>query len=183
MIRAFIALPLPEDIKETLQTAINRIREKNRSVRWVRPDALHITLKFLGDIPEDLLERLPQALDEAAWGSQPLNLSLAGFGVFPAVKRPRVVWAGLSGDVKELSALASSVEAACARCGIPGEKRPFSAHITLGRLKIPTMLDLGSSSLAGKFTVSEVLLYRSELLPGGPRYAVLHRSSLGSKGG
>ena len=88
-----------------------------------------------------------------------------------------------TGDVKELSALAQSVEIACAKCEIPEEKRPFSAHITLGRLKVPTVLDLDNSSLTGKFTVSEVLLIRSELLPGGPRYTVLHRSSLESKGG
>jgi RNA 2',3'-cyclic 3'-phosphodiesterase len=183
MIRAFIALPLPDDIKDTLQTAIKELKEKTRGVRWVRREALHITLKFLGDIPEDLLEPLSRELNEATRAFAPLNVSFTEFGVFPNMRKPRVVWAGLSGDVKELSGLASSVEKACARCGIPEEKRPFSAHITLGRLKIPTMLDLGSGSLAGKFTVSEVLLFRSELLPGGPRYTVLHKSSLESKGG
>jgi RNA 2',3'-cyclic 3'-phosphodiesterase len=178
MIRAFIALPLPDDIKDTLLAGINKLKEKNRGVRWVRREALHITLKFLSDIPEEIVEPLSRELDAASYAFPPLSLSFTGFGVFPNVRKPRVVWAGLSGDMKELADLSASVEKACVRCGIPEEKRPFSAHITLGRLKIPTVLDLDIGSFTEKFTVSEVLLYRSELLPGGPRYTVLHRSSL-----
>lgn len=180
MIRTFIALPIPDDIKERLADAITQLKGKNHGVRWVRPEGMHLTLKFLGDTPEDLVSRISEGLDTAARGCHPLTLSLAGCGAFPNVRRPRVVWAGLTGDVDELFCLAASVEKASARCGVPQERRPFSAHITLGRLKAPTMLDLGIDSFTGRFTVSEVLLYRSELLPGGARYTVLHRSSLGS---
>lgn len=183
MIRAFIAIPLPDDIKETLLASIEKLKEKSRGVKWVRSEALHITLKFLGNMPEDLVGPLSRELDAYIQPHPVFTLSLTGLGAFPGLKRPRVVWAGLGKDVKELSALARSVEIACARCEIPEEKRPFNAHITLGRLKVPTVLDLDNSSLTGKFTVSEVLLIRSEVLPGGPRYTVLHRSSLESKGG
>ncbi len=183
MIRAFIAIPLPDEIKATLLATIERLKGKTRGMKWVRSDALHVTLKFLGDIPEDLVGELSRELDGCIREYPVFTLSLSGLGAFPGLKRPRVVWAGLGGEMKELSALARSVEAACARCGLPEEKRPFSAHITLGRLKAPTVLDLDNSSLTGKFAVSEVLLIRSELLPGGPRYTVLHRSSLESKGG
>jgi len=180
MIRTFIALPIPDDIKERLTDTITQLKGKNHGVRWVRPEGMHLTLKFLGDTSEDLVPRISEELDTAARDYHPLRLSLSGCGAFPNVRRPRVVWAGLAGDVDELFSLAASVEKACARCGVPQERRPFSAHITLGRLKAPTMLDLGIGSFTGMFTVSEVLLHRSELLPSGARYTVLHRSSLGS---
>ena len=183
MIRTFIALPIPDNIKDSLQSAILQLKGKNHGVRWVKPEGLHITLKFLGDIHEDLLGPLSVELDRAAQDHQALKLSLSSCGAFPNVKRPRVVWVGLTGDMEELSGLAASIEKACARCGILEEKRAFSGHITLGRLKAPTMVDLAIGSLAGIFNVSEVLLCQSELLPGGARYTVLHRSSLGGKGG
>jgi RNA 2',3'-cyclic 3'-phosphodiesterase len=179
MIRTFIALHIPDDIKDTLQKGITRLKEKNRSVKWVRPEGMHITLKFLGDIPEDLVGPLSEELDRAALPHPMLTLELSSFGAFPNVKRPRVVWAGLKGDVEGLAGLAVSVDKACARCGISEERRPFSAHITLGRLKAPTMVDLDTGSLAGVFTAREVLLYRSELLPEGAWYTVLHRSCIG----
>jgi 2'-5' RNA ligase len=183
MIRTFIALPIPDDIKDSLQSAILQLKGKNHGVRWVKSGGLHITLKFLGDIPEDLVNPLSIELDRAARGHPRLKLMLSDCGAFPNVKRPRVIWAGLSGDVGELTGLAASIEKACALCGIPEEKRPFSSHITLGRLKTPTVVDLGIGSLAGMFSANEVLLYQSELLPSGARYTVLHRSSLGDKGG
>jgi len=180
MIRTFIAIALPDDIKASIDTAVAAIRERNRSVRWVKPEGLHITLKFLGEIPEDIVAPLSVDLDGAARASRPLSLCLAGFGAFPGVKRPRVVWIGLEGDVAELATLARSIDRACATYGITEERRPFSAHITLGRLKTPTVVDLGIGSVPGMFMASEVLLYRSVLSPGGAQYTVLHRSSLGS---
>src|SRR5512136_114839 len=121
MIRTFIALPIPDDIKDSLQSAILKLKGKNHGVRWVKPEGLHITLKFLGDIHEDLLGTLSVELDRAAQNHHALKLSLSSCGAFPNVRRPRVVWAGLSGDMEELSGLAASIEIACARCGIPEE--------------------------------------------------------------
>ncbi len=179
MIRTFIALPIPDAVKATLETAVTSLKAKNRGVRWVKPEGLHITLKFLGDIPEDTVAPLSADLDGAAGESRPLSLSLSGFGAFPGVRRPRVVWVGLGGDIAELVTLSRAIDRVCGKYGIAQEGRPFSGHITLGRLKTPSMVDLDIGQVTGMFMASEVLLYRSVLSPGGAQYTVLHRSSLG----
>ena len=183
MIRTFIALTIPEEIKAVIVTAMNELRAKNHAVRWVKPAGLHITLKFLGDIPEQTVAPLAADLDKAAALCPPLSLRLAGFGAFPNVKRAKVVWVGLEGDMHELSKLAFTIDKTSIAYGVAGERRPFSGHITLGRLKAPTMVDLAINPVKGLFNASQVLLYQSVLLPGGAQYTVLHRSSLGDKGG
>ncbi len=183
MIRTFIALTIPEEVKAVIGTAITELKSKNHALRWVKPEGLHITLKFLGDIPEQAVTAVSVDIDKAAALCPPLTLNLAGFGAFPNVKRARVVWVGLEGDMHELSNLAYAIDKMCLAYGIAGERRPFSGHITLGRLKAPTMVDLATNPVKGLFNVSQVLLYQSVLLPGGASYNVLHRSSLGSKGG
>lgn len=183
MIRTFIALPIPDNLRKTLRTAISDLREKNAGVKWVRPESVHITLKFLGNINEDLIDPLARELDTAASFCPELNLSFSGFGVFPNSRRPRVIWVGLKGDTAQLGELASSIDRGCAKFGIKPEKRPFNAHITLGRLKAPSMIDLDINLIEEDFNATQVLFYKSELLPQGARYTVLHRSSFGHKGG
>jgi RNA 2',3'-cyclic 3'-phosphodiesterase len=183
MIRTFIALTIPEEVKAVIGTAMGELKAKNHTVRWVKPTALHITLKFLGDIPEQTVAAVAADLDKAAALCPPLTLRLGGFGAFPNVRRPRVVWVGLEGDMHDLSKLALNIDKMCLTYGVAGERRPFSGHITLGRLKAPTMVDLAINPVSGLFNASQVLLYQSVLLPGGAQYTVLHRSSLGSKGG
>lgn len=183
MIRTFIALPIPDNLRETLRTAISALREKNDGVKWVRPESVHITLKFLGNINEDLVGPLARELDTAASFCPELSLYFSGFGVFPNPRRPRVIWVGLKGDIAQLGELASSIDKGCAKLGLNPEKRPFNAHITLGRLKVPSMIDLDINLIEEGFSATQVLFYRSELLPQGARYTVLHRSSFGHKGG
>ena len=183
MIRTFIALTIPEEVKAVIVSAMSELKAKNHAVRWVKPEGLHITLKFLGDIPEEAVAPLCADLDKTAALCPPLTLRLAGFGAFPNVRRPRVVWVGLEGDMHELSALAVHIDKTCITYGVAGERRPFSGHITLGRLKAPTMVDLAINPVGGLFKVSQVLLYQSVLLPSGAQYNVLHRSPLGIKGG
>ncbi len=183
MIRTFIALPIPEEVKASLGGAMEQLKAKNPAVRWVRPAGLHITLKFLGDIKEEIVEPLSADLDRATSSCPWFDLALAGFGAFPNVRRPRVVWVGLEGSMQDLLRLASDIDRVCAAYGIAREKRPFAGHITLGRLKAPTMVDLAVHPVGGTFCASEILLYKSVLLPGGAQHTVLHRSSLGGKGG
>lgn len=179
MIRTFIAIAIPEPVKSSIMAAVVQLRERNRGVRWVKPEGLHVTLKFLGDIPEEAVAPLSADLDGTAGAFRPLSLSLAGFGSFPNTKRPRVVWVGLGGDTGDLAALARTIERICANHGVAPERRPFSGHITLGRLKTPTVVDLGIGPVSGMFMASEILLYQSVLSPGGAQYTVLHRSGLG----
>lgn len=162
---------------------MTRLEAKNPAVRWVKPAGLHITLKFLGDIKEESVAPLSTELDHAASACPQLDLALAGFGAFPNVRRPRVIWVGLEGSMRELLRLASDIDRVCPAFGVAREKRPFASHITLGRLKVPTMVDLAVNPVSGTFSASEILLYKSVLLPGGAQYTVLHRSSLGGKGG
>ncbi|HHO75587.1 MAG TPA: RNA 2',3'-cyclic phosphodiesterase [Deltaproteobacteria bacterium] len=183
MIRTFIALPIPDDIKKALGDAICSLRSTNSSVRWVRPDNIHLTLKFLGGINEDLVDPISMELDKVAAHYGELNLTLSGLGVFPGIHRPRVVWAGLEGDTGPLVKMASSVDAMCVKFGINPDKRPCSPHITLGRLKTPSMVDLGIHLGSKNYRAKEVVFYRSELLPQGARYTILHTSNLGHKGG
>ena len=182
MIRTFIALPIPENLRESLRSAISRLRSINSGVRWVRPDSIHLTLKFLGDIEEAVVKPLSQELDSVAGSCPELELGLSCLGVFPGKQRPRVIWAGLGGDTAQLSSLASSIDRMCAGFGIKAEKRPFNAHLTLGRLKVPSMVDLDISLIEEWYRAEEVIFYKSELLPTGARHSILHRSSLGHKG-
>ncbi|HOO91612.1 MAG TPA: RNA 2',3'-cyclic phosphodiesterase, partial [Syntrophales bacterium] len=179
MIRTFIALPIPDDIKDILSETIVALRSRNSSVKWVKPDNIHLTLKFLGDIEQDLVKSISTELDRTAEHFTEFDLVISDLGVFPGMKRPRVVWAGLHGDTDLIITMASQVDAMCARFGIKSDKRPFSPHITLGRLKMPSMVDLDIRLKEKSFRAKEVIFYRSELLPQGARYTILHTSNLG----
>jgi len=183
MIRTFIALPIPDDVREALSAAITALKSRNPSVKWVKPDNIHLTIKFLGDIAEDLIKPISMELDRTLERFQELDLGVTGLGVFPGMRRPRVVWAGLEGETRELVEMARSVDAMCERFGIRRDRRPFSPHITLGRLKIPSMVDLGIHLTEKGYRAKEVIFFRSELLPQGARYTILHTSNLGHKGG
>lgn len=178
MIRTFIALPLPEAVKDTLQQAIVALKGRI-DARWVRPEAMHLTLKFLGDIEEDLVPELAAGLDRLCAGTPPLHFTLAGLGAFPGTRRARVIWAGLEGDTAEVITLAAEVDRLCVRFGLPAEARPFRPHITLGRLKTPTMVELVTALPRTAFGIDEGRFYRSELLREGARHTVLHAGRLG----
>lgn len=182
MIRTFVAIDLPEDVRADLVSVMSDLGREIRGVRWVRPEGLHLTLKFLGDIDEKTVPPLAGELDAVARGCRPLNLSVEGLGVFFDARRPRVIWAGLSGDLAVLGDLASRVDRVCTSFGVKPEKRPFRAHITIGRLKVPTMVNLNKELRNKGFLATEIVLYQSELFPTGARYTVLNRSILGHKG-
>ena len=182
MIRTFIALPIPDNLKESLRSAISQLKRINSGLRWVRPESIHLTVKFLGNIEQDLVEPISQQLDSVAGSCPELELGLSGVGVFPGQRRPRVIWAGLGGDIMPLSQLASAIDRMCAGFGIKVEKRPFNAHLTLGRLKVPSMVDLDINLIEEWYRAEEVIFYKSELLPTGARYTILHSSRLGHKG-
>jgi len=182
MIRTFVAVDLPEEIKSDLAYAVADLRRESRGVKWVRPEGLHITLKFLGDIDERIVGPLSKELDGVALDYRPLSLEVEGLGAFPNPRRPRVVWAGLGGEIEILQEIAERVDRVCASFGVKPEKRPFRAHITIGRLKVPTMIDLNKELRKKGFLATEMVLYQSELFPTGARYTVLNRSILGHKG-
>ena len=158
---------------------MERLDLKVPGVRWVRGTGMHLTLKFLGDIPEDLVSPLGQALDEEVASQSMLELRLRGLGAFPSRHRARVIWVGLAGDTERLKALAARIDQRCSSLGVAPEKRSFQAHITLGRRKVPSVVDLEEHVEDAAFTATEVHLVRSELLPAGARYTILHTSRFG----
>jgi RNA 2',3'-cyclic 3'-phosphodiesterase len=183
MIRTFIAFELPGEIKSLLGEAIAGLRLKAKGVKWVPPEGLHVTLKFLGSIDEALVPPLSRGLDEVARAYPPLKVTLSRLGAFPDARRPRVIWAGLTGDIRAMADIAARVDKVCTPFGMEPEKRPFRAHVTMGRLKVPTVVDLAQEVGESPFTIENIVLYKSELSPSGARYSVLHRSVLGQEKG
>lgn len=135
-IRAFIAIELPDSVK----AAISRIqadvrRDEHASVKWVNPDGVHLTLKFLGNIDPELIPDIGRAMSQAAAGLGPVRLELSRVGAFPNLRAPRVVWVGLEGDISTLQVLYKQIEDRLAELGFPPEGRAFSPHLTLGRVR------------------------------------------------
>jgi 2'-5' RNA ligase len=131
-VRLFVALNLPDDVRRALWTAAAPVRELDLPLKWVRPEGIHVTLKFLGEVPDARELELRAALGRAAAGGPALALVVAGFGAFPGFERPRVIWAGLQPD-PALESLQHRVEREFVPLGFPPENRPFRPHLTLGR--------------------------------------------------
>jgi 2'-5' RNA ligase len=181
--RCFVAVNLPGEIREEVGkfAASPSLGAAGRVVRWVRPENIHLTLKFLGNVDREMLPELSASLETALTGQSPCRLTVKGAGVFPPRGRPRVVWVGLAGETVALAAIHAAVESALEPLGFPREKRPFTAHLTVGRVRDPRRAaPLGPAISAnrdrewGKCVVDRVHLMRSELFPTGPRYSILH---------
>jgi 2'-5' RNA ligase len=189
MLRLFIALEVPPALAPLLANEQQMLDIDHPPVRWVRAGGFHLTLQFLGDVELERVEALSAAVSRAAAGAAPFELELSGLGCFPNVRRPRVIWVGLRGGVEALMALQASVIEATRALGFEAEARPFSPHLTLGRVRERAerraVARLGEAVAGRPFApgevwpVASVKLIRSELLPGGPRYTVLCDAVLG----
>jgi 2'-5' RNA ligase len=192
-IRTFIAIELDESIKDGLTRLQEGLKGEvpQGSVRWVRPASIHLTLKFLGDVPADQIGEITRALERSCQGFAPFSLTCGGLGCFPNLKRPRVVWVGVHEETGTLAQLQKAIEANVAPLGYPTEKRKFSPHLTLGRVqRRVSSSDLhrlgeqvGSSEIGtlGQMEVRSVNLMRSDLRPSGAVYTRLAEVKL--KGG
>jgi len=173
--RAFLAIPLPSDARRAAVSAQRIFGGMEDGWRFAREDGLHLTVRFLGDVDPSRRPVLDAAWREAAKGTGPLTLRVAGASVLPTSARPRVVWLNVSDETPDgrLSRLAGRVEAAARALGFPHEDRPFAAHVTLararrgGRASAPPVLRVGD---LGAFVADRLVLFRSELSPGGSRY-------------
>jgi 2'-5' RNA ligase len=168
-----------------VQAALRRATGSGEAVRWVDPANVHLTLQFLGAVPEDRVEAVRAAVAAAAAGGSPLRLEVAGAVAFPGPRRPRVIGAGVRGDLPGLAALVTALGRGLAPLGYPPEDRPFRPHLTLGR--VPTgrpPRELGEALRAAAaappvaWIADEVVLVRSHLSPGGSRYEPLARCPL-----
>lgn len=185
MIRAFFAIDLPAAFLEEIGRLQDKLRKTGADVRWVRPEGVHLTLKFLGNVGETTASALAAAVQAVCAAHPRLTLTLAGTGVFPDRRRPRVVWLGLQGDLDALATLQRDLEQAAEAFGFEPEKRAFSPHLTLGRVRSSRgMLDLlaavdGLEPSPLAFEAAEVRLIRSDLKPSGAVYTTLETCPLG----
>jgi RNA 2',3'-cyclic 3'-phosphodiesterase len=185
-VRAFVAIPLPEQCREMLERLQQSLRATEAAVRWTAISSIHLTLKFLGEIEPAIVPKLSQSFREATKTSRELQLRIRGLGSFPNQKNPRIVWCSVEGDTEGLSRLQREVENVCAGLGFPAENRPFSPHLTLGRVKskrnLQPLLDcikIGSD-LECDFEADHYNVYQSALKPQGAVYTVLETIALGS---
>lgn len=178
--RLFVAAELPEAIRAKLAAAQEGLRALPLDVRWVRPEGIHLTLVFLGEVVAARLQAIVAALAGLSkTPRRPIALEARGVGTFPEGGRPRVIWAGLTGDLSALASLQAGVAEALRAAGCVFDERPFHPHLTLGRVQggrpgIGRDLDALVAASFGTFEVSSVHLFESRLLPGGARYESLH---------
>ncbi|MDE2803151.1 MAG: RNA 2',3'-cyclic phosphodiesterase [Chloroflexota bacterium] len=192
-LRLFVAVTLPAEARDVLAGVIARLRAAElRGVRTVAPEGVHITLKFLGNVDAVRVPALSDALDAAAAAAAPFALALEGVGAFPAAGAPRVLWAGVTGETEALAALARHVDEECSGLGFPRERRAFSPHLTIARLRdTATVEDRRQAAEAltavglersDGFRVDEVHLIKSTLTPLGAVYESMHTTRLAGRG-
>lgn len=198
--RLFIAVPLPEEVRARLVDLVGHLKRHNWPLRWITPENAHITLHFLGDTPPEQAQILRMALGDVMTQHEAFDLRTAGLGVFPKLKRPRVLWLGVWGPAHRLESIYNDLGDVLTELQFPIEDRPFSPHITLGRVRngrnIPirhlpeafrTAIETTSENgladpKAGlPIPVNEIHLIRSHLEPDGPRYEVIERFPLASR--
>ena len=181
-----MALLLDPAVRAALGAAIEGLRPTVRGVAWVTPENLHLTLKFLGGVEPARLDAVLAALGPAAAGVAPFDAAVRGLGAFPTASRPRVIWAGVVEGAGAMGELAARVDLALAALGFPREARPFTAHVTLGRVRVPRRepalagaLQAAAGRDFGRVRVARVSLMRSDLSPHGARYTELGGAALG----
>jgi 2'-5' RNA ligase len=177
-VRTFIAIEISREAKEELSRTVASLKKAGMDVKWVKPSGMHITLKFLGNIPQEKVENIKSSLSGIAERNQPFTVSLSGIGVFPKWESPEVIWAGLDNSSK-VSAVQNEIESALSGLGIEREPREFSPHITLGRVKSPRNRNVLKEYASGAnvknvpSTIDKIVLFKSDLKPSGAVYETL----------
>ena len=180
-IRSFIAIELPREIKLAIASLQDKLKASGGApVRWVDPDNIHLTLKFLGDIDTGITGRIAAALEEAARGTHPFKVEVSGLGVFPNPRRVQVIWVGLTGELEKLGQLQKRIEDGLVPLGFPAEGRAFTPHLTLARVrdyagpderqKLGQLIEKTEFDAKYAIKVNTVQLMRSQLTREGPVY-------------
>ena len=185
VMRIFIAVELPASIKAEVWAFQEALVHTSASIRWTRPESLHLTLKFLGEIEEARLSEIMNVVQRVAASHRQMTLCLTGIGVFPHLRNPRIFWVGLGGDIEKYASLAEEIDLSLSEWGFPREERSYNPHLTIGRFKSP----LGASELMSQarhqplpflsFRVTEVTVMRSVLNPRAAVYSPIFNCPLG----
>ncbi len=188
-IRSFIAIELPQNVKNGLAQLRNELeRAEHPFVKWVAPEGVHLTLKFLGNIPFKQVAEITKAIEAASKGISPFHLEISGLGGFPNLKQPRVLWVGIGGEIDKLVSLQQNIDLALALLGFAKEERPFVPHLTLARIRqgvspkerksFGELVMSTSFEISYPFDVKAVNLMRSQLTPAGAIYTRLFMTKL-----
>ncbi len=184
-VRVFLAIPLPQQLKAAIQTLQNNLRSQMAGVRWVRPENLHLTLHFFGEVEQETLEKIKVSVLSVKGCNRPFMIEVKGLGAFPNRRRPRILWLGL--DPKDqLRQVYENCRQSLQQAGVTTELRPYSPHLTIGRLRQPksgltdlTGLDSSiGSAVIGRFAADRLVLFESRLQPGGAEHIPLLTVSL-----
>jgi 2'-5' RNA ligase len=190
--RLFIAFELPKGLLNVLGEIQDELRARmpERAVRWTKPEAIHLTLKFLGEVDDEHVTEIETALARASDGLEAFTLDAEGLGCFPNVKKPRVLWVGVGGNSNSLNAAWEAVEQEVAPLGFPTDDRGFHPHLTLGRVGRHTSKRdasavgkvIGRANLKniGSWHADAICLVKSDLQPTGAVYTILKRFPIGS---
>ena len=179
MIRAFVAIKIDPDVAQKICQVQSKLDTSLKGIRWVKPENLHLTLKFLGPVSDDKVASIADSLERALYATTRFSVSCGGLGVFPDIRRAKVLWVGLEG--KPIANLAATVEDALEPLGFAREKREFKPHLTIGRWRnsagrpdlLRRALEQGQRQNFGTSNMHEVILFQSVLKPSGAVYTPL----------
>jgi len=188
LMRLFVAIHLGNEVGARLARELPALQQLAPGARWVGADSVHLTIAFLGHLPEEKVPSIEAAIDATAAESAPLRLRATGLGGFGSVKHPHVLWVGLRGDVKSLENIKKALEARLEPIGYQPEKRDFHPHLTLARAKAPRGDDLLAKCIQkagdaefGEARVDRLILFRSELSPRGARHSPIFEAEFRGK--
>lgn len=186
--RSFVAIELPDEIKNKLNSLQEQLKSCAADVKWVAAGNIHLTLKFLGEIKEEKQPAIAKILDETVNSKPPFQIEICALGAFPGIDSPRVIWLGIGSGGKETKEIVQELENRFEKIGIPKEGRPFSSHITIGRVRsslnrqqLVQKLKEAENKIRRvnlKFNAAKITLFKSALTSKGPIYEVLKEASL-----
>lgn len=187
--RAFIAIELPGETKALLSGLAGELSKSGSDTSWVKPENIHLTLKFLGEIDDKNTGQITRIMEETAKTTGPFPAQLSSIGAFPGINFPRVIWVGVGKGSDKVAEIAKTLEREIEKVGIPSEDRPFSSHITIGRVRsrlkrnlLVDALNAASGRIdwqgKGEFRVTKITLYKSTLTPKGPVYETVNEAHL-----
>lgn len=185
-IRSFIAIEIPRELQLKLGDLQRELKQAEADIKWVDPEGIHLTLKFLGSVNQEVLEKIVRVLPPLTSEVEPFSLRIQGLGCFPSNRNPRVLWVGLQQGVEEVSRLQKEIEKRIEEMMPSSDERTFKPHLTIGRVRSPRrmgplsrIIELQQGVEIGTFTASEVHLIKSDLRPSGAIYSKLHSFDLG----
>ena len=177
--RTFIAVQVPETIRQHIGDFQDQLKHFRSDVKWVRPESIHMTLKFIGNVAPETIDDIGKAVQEAVTGIAPFSVSIGGVGTFPNDRRPRVLWIGITNGCEILSRLAIQIEDVLSGLGFEKEKRAYSPHLTLGRVRSLNHIQSTVERMyaldfrGGDFEVNTVAVMKSDLYQTGAVYTAL----------